>query len=757
MTHPDIVPPPPRPSFPPPSETLEAPPPPSSDERSAAVKAACDADLTEPLLQALEFLGKNSSVEVDRSTARRALDEARQEKAFVGPEAWFDELSRAGATVGLRIRTLRRSSVDAVAGARALAPAVSLAAGANGPVYAVGIVAQRPGAVFVVPAGGAAKPTWAGPERLAALVGAASQAEAVTWAIADPLEPLRALGGGGGGHGPGAPSPWKRLVSLLRLERDDIGVALVYAIGVGIVSLAAPIGVQALVNTVAFGGMLQPLVVLTLLVFVGLAFAGILRALWAWVVERIQQRIFVRVAVDLAHRLPRVRSDALGEAYGPELVNRFFDVLTVQKGAATLLVDGVSILLQTAVGMLVLAFYHPLLLAFDVALVIAVSFVLLGLGRGAVHTAVKESKAKYAVAAWLEEMARHPAAFRSGGAAGFARARAEDLLHTWLGARQKHWKVLFRQIVGSLVVQATASAALLGVGGWLVMVGKLTLGQLVAAELIVTTVVAGIAKFGKTLESFYDLLAGVDKLGQLVDLPLEVPGGAQVPPSEKGARVRLVDVTFGYPGKEPVLEDVSLSLAPGARVAVVGPSGSGKSTLVQILYGLRAPTRGRIDVDGMDMRDIDLDSLREDIAPLRDVEIFDGTIAENVRVGRPEVKTRDVRAALEAVGLWAYVAALPEGIETHLPTGGSPLSRGQAMRLCVARAIAGRPRLVVLDTALAELDPASRKAIQAALLDPKAPWTALVVTHDRDLLRSCDEIFVLDAGRLRPLRAGDLP
>ncbi|MRG92317.1 ATP-binding cassette domain-containing protein [Polyangium spumosum] len=617
------------------------------------------------------------------------------------------------------------------------------------------LVDGRPGAVRVAAASGGDKPTWAGPEKLAAIVGAASPTEPVTWAIADPLEPLGALGGGGGGNG--APSPLGRLVSLLRLERDDIGVALVYAIGVGVVSLAAPIGVQALVNTVAFGGLLQPLVVLTLLVFVGLAFAGVLRALWAWVVERIQQRVFVRVSVDLAFRLPRVRSDALGGAYGPELVNRFFDVLTVQKGAATLLVDGVSILLQTAVGMLVLAFYHPLLLAFDVALVIAVSFVLLGLGRGAVKTSVKESKAKYAVAAWLEEMARHPAAFRSVGASGFARARAEDLLHTWLEARRKHWKVLFRQIAGSLVVQAIASAALLGVGGWLVIRGKLTLGQLVAAELIVTTVVAGIAKFGKTLESFYDLLAGVDKLGQLVDLPLEVPGGTYIPRSEAGARVRLVDVAFAYPGKEPLINELNLSLAPGARVAVVGPSGAGKSTLADMLYGLRAPTRGHIDVDGADLRDVDVSSLREHIALVRGVEIFDGTVAENVRVGRHEVQTRDVRAALEAVGLWDDIAALPEGLETRLPTGGGLLSHGQAQRLCVARAIAGRPRLVVLDTALAELEPASRKAIHAALLDRAAPWTALVLTHDRDVLRSCDEILVLDAGRVRPLRAGDLP
>ncbi|MDI1479825.1 ABC transporter ATP-binding protein [Polyangium sp. y55x31] len=754
MAQPEIVPAAPHRPLPPP-EPRASTPPPSAEEPSAAAKAACDAELTEPLLHALEFLGTSAGVEIDRSAARRALDEARQDAAFVGPDAWFDELARAGVMVGLRIRTLRRSSVDAVAGARALVPAVSLAAGADRPTSAVAIVDQRPGAAYVVPVGGTDKPTWASPKELAAIAGAGSEAEVVTWAIADPLEPLATLGGGG--HGPGAPSPLGRLVSLLRLERDDIGVALVYAIGVGIVSLAAPIGVQALVNTVAFGGLLQPLVVLTLLVFVALAFAGVLRALWAWVVERIQQRVFVRVAVDLAHRLPRMRADGLGETYGPELVNRFFDVLTVQKGAATLLVDGVSILLQTAVGMLVLAFYHPLLLAFDVALVLAVSFVLLGLGRGAVKTAVKESKAKYAVAAWLEEMARHPAAFRSGGAAGFARGRAEDLLHTWLDARKKHWKVLFRQIAGALVVQAIASAALLGVGGWLVIGGKLTLGQLVAAELIVTAVVAGIAKFGKALESFYDLLAGVDKLGQLVDLPLEVPGGTHVPRSEKGARVRFVDVAFAYPCKKPLFEDVSLSLEPGARVAVVGPSGAGKSTLADLLYGLRAPTRGRIDVDGADLRDVDVSSLREHLALVRGIEIFDGTVAENVRVGRPEVQTRDVRAALEAVGLWEDIAALPEGLETHLPTGGPLLSHGQAMRLCVARAIAGKPRLVVLDTALAELDPASRKAIQAALLDRGAPWTVLVTTHDRDVLRRCDEIFVLDAGRVRPLRAGDLP
>jgi ABC-type bacteriocin/lantibiotic exporter with double-glycine peptidase domain len=734
--------------------TRDSEAPPDSAGVSAAARAAGDAGLVEPLLCALEFLGKSAGVEVDRSAARRALDEANRDTAFIGPEAWFEELARAGTSVGLCIRTIRRGAADVIAIAHSLAPLVTLAAGREGSVRAVAVVEQSGARVRVVSTGNVRDASWSDAASLAEIAGASSVTEPVTWAIAEPLEPLAALGGGGGGGS--APSPFSRLMSLLRLERDDVWVAFVYAIGVGIVSLAAPIGVQALVNTVAFGGLLQPLVVLTLLVAVGLAFAGVLRALQAHVVERIQQRVFVRVTVDLAQRLPRVRTDALGQAYGPELVNRFFDVLTVQKGAATLLVDGVSIALQTAVGMLVLGFYHPTLLVFDAALIAAVAFVLLGLGRGAVKTSVKESKAKYAVAAWLEEMARHPAAFRSYGGAAFARARAEDLLRGWLGVRRKHFKVLFRQIIGSLVVQVLASAALLGVGGWLVIRGKLTLGQLVAAELIVTSVVAGIAKFGKHLESFYDLCAGVDKLGQLVDLPLEAPGGTPLARSPKGARVELVDVSFGHPGKDPLLARVDLTLEPGARVALLGPSGAGKSTLVDLVYALRAPTHGRIDVDGADVRDLDVPSLREHVALIRGSEIFDGTVADNVRVGRPDVTTREVRAALEAVGLWEEIARLPEGLDTHLATGGAILSRGQALRLSAARAIVGRPRLVLLDEPLEGLDPISRKALYTALLDRKAPWTLLSTTQDKDVLRGCDEIFVIDASRVRPLRAGDL-
>ncbi len=708
-----------------------------------------NADNTETLLVALEFLAENAGVDVDRTVARRALDQARQDAVFVGPDANFDELTQACAALGLTVRTIRRSSTEVVSRARTLAPALTFTMGTER--HPIALVGYGRKTAQILNLHNQDLFESIGPEKLAERLGAANVTEPVLWAIADASEPLGALSHLKRGH-----TPTARLLALLRLERDDIGVACVYAVGVGITSLAAPIGVQALVNTVAFGGLLQPLVALTLLVLVGLVFAGVLRAMWAWVVERIQQRIFARVAVDLAYRLPRVRMDALREAHGPELVNRFFDVLTVQKGAATLLVDGVSIVLQTAVGMLVLAVYHPILLAFDVALVLSVGFVLFGLGRGAVETSLKESKTKYAIASWLEQLTEHAVTFRSAGGSAFARARSEDLLREWMTARNKHWKVLFRQILGSLVIQALASAALLGVGGWLVIDGKLTLGQLVAAELIVTTVVSGIAKFGKHLESFYDLLAGVDKLGHLVDLPLEAPGGAPLRRKTDGADVRFVDVSFAHPNSTPILDKVTLNVEAGARIGIVGPSGCGKSTLVDLLYGLRSATRGRIDFDGVDIRDVDVTSLREQTAFLRGVEIFEGSVTDNVRLGRRDVHTNDVRAALQAVGLYDEITSLPEGIDEHLSNGGQTLSSSQAFRLCVARAIAKKPRLVVLDAALSDFDPRTRKAICNALFDANAPWTLIVTTHDREILRQCGEIHVIDKGKLRPLRATDL-
>jgi len=551
-------------------------------------------------------------------------------------------------------------------------------------------------------------------------------------------------------HAPSTPSPFRRLLMLLSPERRDIAIVIAFAIGVGVLTLATPVAVQSLVNIVSFGGLTQPLLVLALLMLGFLLLAGTIRSFKAYVVEILQRRLFVRVVTDLGYRLPRVHVASFDRGHGPELVNRFFDVLTVQKVGASLLLDGVAVVLQTIIGLLILAFYHPFLLAFDVVLIAGIAFVLFVMGRGAVRTAIVESKAKYAVAASLEEIARNPLSFKQVGGPELARQRADALASEYVEARRLHYRVVFRQIVSSLTLQALAATALLSIGGWLVINGQLTLGQLVAAELIVSIVLASFAKLGQKLESFYDLLAAVDKLGQLLDLPLERQTGERVDHTSPGAELKLIDLSFAYGGARSALNEVNLAVQPGDRVQIVGRHGSGKSTLADLLFGLRTPNGGRIEIDGVDVREISLESLRRQVAVVKDIEMIDGSIGENVGMGRTSVSPADIREALEAIGMLDEIRDLPDGVATMLSSTGAPLSSGQARRLMLARAIAGKPRLLVLDDFLDDLDVDARiKALQA-LASPDRRWTLVVMTRHDDPFEEARRIIRLpDLGSAR--------
>jgi len=533
-------------------------------------------------------------------------------------------------------------------------------------------------------------------------------------------------------------SPFQRLLDLLRPEKADLWAIVLFAAFIGGLMLATPIAVQQLVNSIAFGGLIQPVVVLALLLLAVLAFSAVISAIQAFVAELIQRRIFVRVVLDVAERLPRVQAQAFDRHHGPELVNRVFDVVTVQKAGSLLLLEGTTVLLQTTVGLIVLSFYHPLMLGFSGLLIAGILIVVVVMGRGAVSTAIVESKMKYQVVGWLEELALHASTFRDRDQRLYARSRADRIASAYVGARQEHYKILFRQLTGALALQVLTNSSLLALGGMLVVQGQLTLGQLVASELIITVIVAAVAKFGKQLEHFYDLLAAMDKLSTLMDLPLERSDGIDVDPASGPAALELVDVGFGYDSK-PLFTGLNLRVGAGERLAVEGAMGSGKSALLDLLCGLREPRSGCIVIDGIDYREIRLESLRAQVALVREPEIFTATIRENIRVGRHQFSDEDVHRALDAVGLLEEIRSLPEGIETRLSPSGRPLSQVQAIRLALARAILARPRLLLVDRALDDLDPIAREWICDVLFAPDAPWTLVVVSERDDVLTRCSE------------------
>ncbi len=550
------------------------------------------------------------------------------------------------------------------------------------------------------------------------------------------------------GHHPPA-RPFTRLRQLLRPEWRDIVTVAVFAVVVAVLSLATPIAVETVVNTVSFGILVWPLVALAVVLFACLGLAAAVKAVQVYVVEVIQRRLFVRVAADYAHRLPRIQLSAVDHAHGPELANRFFDVLTVMKALATLLIDGIGVVVTATVGMLVLAFYHPFLLGFDILLVMLVAVLVFVLGLGGVKSSLNESHAKYEVAGWMEELLRNLRAFKFAGGRHLAVHTANHFTVHYITARKAHFKVVWRQTLFALLLQVFASTALLGLGGFLVIVRQLTLGQLVAAELIVTLVVASVAKLGKYAEAFYDLMSGSEKLGLLTDLPLDAEGGER--PADSGPLTVAIGGVEVAGGRKLAAAD--WRIAAGERVAVVGPPGSGKSTLFEAICGLR-PTRGRVEVGGIDVREWCPDALRERAVLVGSrVEVFAGTVAENIRGGR-ELGSSEVREALRAVGLLDAVLNLSHGPDTPLTPDGGPLSNEQAVRLGLARAVAGKPRLLMLDGTLDALDLDACPELLPYLFDPAVPWTLLVATNSPAAVARCGRVLSVGGPDVVPLKVG---
>lgn len=566
---------------------------------------------------------------------------------------------------------------------------------------------------------------------------------------------LNSSGGNGHGHAHGhgssahqahsEVSPTKRFLRMLKAERQDIFTLLVFSFFSGLLYLASPLAVDTVVSSLAFGGQSQPyiqaLVFVVLALFAALGLQAMVSGFQYYVSDIIQRRIFVRTASDLAYRLPRVKAEALAEVHAPELVNRFLDVVTAQKSTALLLLDGVNLIFGSIIGMIMLSLYHPLMLLLVAGLLILIVISMWLLGRGAVRTSIEESRMKYDVVNWFEEIAAFPFVFKGPGGYQMAYDRANQLVTGYLTCRASHFRVVIRQMSALLILSVFAAASLLILGGWLVISQQITLGQLVASELIMGSIVVAMAKMGKHLEAWYDAMAAMDKLGHIFDLETEREDGEQPARREGGAEVTVTDMAFGY--HEPLFEGLSFHVKPGDSAAIVGPHGSGTSSMLDILFGLRLPTEGHVSVDGLDLRSWYLEALRESVMLLRRDEIVDGTVVENLRLGRMDVGLDEIRSALDRVGLLGVLLRRPEGLNLRLKIGGAPLSSNQRTRLLLARALVQRPRLLLIDELFDSLDQQSFECLTRVILNSGLPWTVIMATREQGVTRQCTQVVEL--------------
>jgi len=537
-------------------------------------------------------------------------------------------------------------------------------------------------------------------------------------------------------------TPLRRIIALLSYESSDLFSIAIFSFVSVILGLATPLTIEVLVNTIGFGRSFQPIFVLSMVLLGVLILSSAFKLLQIIVVELMQRRFFVRIVGDLAHRLPNANRSSLEGVHGPELVNRFFDIMTIQKTIATLSLDGVTIVMQTLIGTLLLAFYHPYLLGFDAVLILCMTLVTYLLGRGGVRTAIQESMVKYSVAHWLQDVIASPTAFKLQGGSDFCVDRANRLTVDYLVARRRHFLVLVRQIIFALLLLPLALTSLYALGGYLVINNQLTLGQLVAAELVVGVIVGAFAKSGKIIESFYDLMSATDKVGHLLDLVMDPPSVA-IDIVKGPVAIRVEDLYVRDQASQHPVEIGSFLANAGERVAIAGSIGAADSMILPAIAGLVQPQAGFIEIGGLEARDAIRFADSSLIGYAGPAEFFTGTVAENIRLGRSGISDAELRSALDTVELWEELLRLPEGLNTRMQTGGYPFCEDQLPRIILARAIAISPRALLIDWALDSLPSDLRYRIWDRLRAADRPWTLLVTTHDQKIIQQADKEFRL--------------
>jgi ABC-type bacteriocin/lantibiotic exporter with double-glycine peptidase domain len=543
-------------------------------------------------------------------------------------------------------------------------------------------------------------------------------------------------------------SPVDRFFTLVRLDGWDIFILFCYASASGILALAVPLAAQALVNTIAQGLLLPPLVILTVAVFLGLVLSGVLKTLQFALVEGVQQRLFARLGLRLSELLPKFDRQEFLRANGPEALNKFFEIVNVQKSWAKLLLDLPASGVEVLLSFVFLALNGPELLLLTGSTLFVTLLLLTLLGSGGLRTSIKESYAKYELADSLAQMGRCQDSLKLSEAGEPFLLRADESIHKYLSYRQSHFYVLLRQLGTFYFLNAVAGATILGLGGYLIMERQLSVGQLVAAEIVVLGLLKACEKIVKSWGAVFDLLTGLDKLGHLLEIPLDPPVSARDLQSEKGCDLHFRSVHYSYVSTGPKLfQGLDFSVRAGERVSIISDEGSGNSTLAQLAVGLLHPDQGQVEVEGQNAYSVS----RQRLAWLTDRdELFDTDLEDNIVLGR-EISPGELRWALELSGLHEHLPSLPKGLQTEVLCCGRNISRTQMIRTLLARTIVSRPCLLVIDQCLYGLDFEKRIETVRRLYSKDMPWTILNMQEETESLALSDRILWLQDGQIKDL------
>jgi ABC-type bacteriocin/lantibiotic exporter with double-glycine peptidase domain len=546
--------------------------------------------------------------------------------------------------------------------------------------------------------------------------------------------------------------PFKRLYNLLSLDRSDIYLVIIYAVLAGLIGLSLPLGIQAIINLIALQQQTSSWVVLSFIVAGGVAITGVMILMQVVIMEALQQKLFARTAFDFAYRIPRLRLENISDQYAPELANRFFDTMSVQKGIPKIVIDLSASALQIFFGLILLALYHPFFGIFGVFIIALLALLIYSTGQRGLKASLSESKYKYKVAYWLEELGRTMISFKLAGSPYYPLEKTDKLVDGYLDNRRKHFKIITIQIIGSIIVKSIATLSLLIVGGILVMENQMNIGQFVASEIIVILVLNAVEKIIFTMDSIYDVLTGIEKMGDVTDLELEEDSGMDFKEivGSKGISIITKDLSYQPdPSIAPILKNINLDIKEGERIAIVGFNSSGKTTLLRTLMGIYNDYTGSIVYNGIPRRNINIFTLRAYMGDyITDEHLFNDTLKENISMGNNTVSLQDLMDICVKVRLDKYVHQLPKGLDTIINSEGYGLSGSIVKKIILARCLVDKPKIVCTEPLLHNLETEDKNEFINLLTDKSQPWTLLSITRNKNLASKCDRVIVMQEGSI---------
>ncbi len=538
-------------------------------------------------------------------------------------------------------------------------------------------------------------------------------------------------------------NPLARVFDLVKQEKNLLYAIYFYAIFMGGIQLSLPLGIQSIINFVMAGSFSMSLALLITLVVAGVFITGLLQVSQMKVIETIRQRIFVTHAYLMAERLPRLDLKKTDSYYLPELVNRFFEIPNLQKSWAKLLLDLPTAAIQILFGLILLSFYHPAFILFGIVLLLLLWLMIAATGKKGLETSIEASNHKYTVAAWLEELARSIKTFKFSKGSALHLRRADDTTSNYVSARTRHFSILLLQYKVLVAFKTIITAAMLVVGAVLLLHQQMNIGQFIASEIVILTIIAAVEKIIVNLDSVYQIFTSVDKIAKVIEKPVESSGTTAVSRAQKVA-VSFRNVSFGYRENQPVLNAMSFDIAAGDKVCIRGRDGSGKTTLLKLMTGAYLDFTGSLLINNIPISNYDMASLRSETGIfLNQQEIFEGSLLENITMGAEAVNYDEIMTLARQLGLQEYITQLKEGFNTPLDTSGKRLPANVVHKVLLVRALINQPRLILLEEPFTLLEEPYRSNLKQWLLG-QAETTVIVVTNDSDFALQCHQTIHLN-------------